>query len=54
MMLSFDKDSPIPFRPDGHSVHDFDLRFQLEEVKLIPKDSTFRWKFLEPYRNREV
>lgn len=47
LMLKWDKDSPISFKPDGHTVHDFDRRFKLEESGHIPMDRTFRWKMLD-------
>ena len=34
-MLQWDKDSPVSFKADGHTVHDFDRRFQLEDDGLI-------------------
>ena len=30
-MLKWDEDSPVTFKADGHTVHDFDRRFQLED-----------------------
>lgn len=53
LMLKWDKDSPVPFKPDGHTVHDFDKRFQLEDELLIVPDAPFRWKMLdEPLQMR--
>ena len=47
-MLKWDHDSPVTFRADGHTVHDFDRRFQLEdEGVLIAGDRKFRWKQIE-------
>ena len=46
LMLKWDSDSPVSFHPDGHTVHDFDRRFQLEDQLLLPKDRTFRWEML--------
>ena len=46
LLLKFDKDSPVPFHPDGHTVRHFDLRFQAEDDGRIPSDRTFRWKML--------
>ena len=31
LMLKWDEDSPVTFKADGHTVHDFDRRFQLED-----------------------
>lgn len=47
LLLKWDTDSPVSFRPDGRTVHDFDRRFQLEDEGEIPTDRTFRWKMLE-------
>ena len=46
-MLKWDKDSPVTFHPDGHTVHDFDRRFALEDEGLIYPDEYFRWEMLE-------
>ena len=43
LMLKWDKDSPVTFHPDGHTAHDFERRFQLEDQGLIsPDDRIFR------------
>lgn len=48
LMLKWDADSPVTFKADGHTVHDFDRRFELEDVSLIcADDKTFRWAMLE-------
>ena len=36
LMLKWDLDSPVLFHADGHTVHDFDKRFALEDAELIP------------------
>lgn len=47
-MLKWDADSPLPFKADGHTVHDFDRRFQMEDDGLIyPGDKAFRWSMLD-------
>jgi hypothetical protein len=46
-MLKWDTDSPVTFRADGHTVHDFDRRFTLEDEGKIPTDRKFRWGMLE-------
>lgn len=38
--------SPVNFHPDGHTVHDFDRRFELEDMGLIPKDRRFKWEMI--------
>lgn len=47
LMLKWDADSPVTFKPDGHTVHDFDCRFQLEDELLINPREPFRWEMLE-------
>lgn len=46
LLLKWDKDSPTTFKPDGHTVHDYDLRFQMEDEGKAPADRRFRWKML--------
>lgn len=47
LLLKWDKDSPTTFHPDGHTVADFDKRFQLEDEKLIDPLKPFRWSMIE-------
>lgn len=47
LLLKWDKDSPVSFKPDGHTVHDYDHRFAAEDLGLVPTDRKFRWKMLE-------
>lgn len=52
LMLKWDDDSPVTFKADGHTVHDFDRRFQLEDEGLIsPDDRVFRWEMLDAELN---
>ena len=52
LMLKWDKDSPVTFKADGHTVHDFDERFQLEDDGFISKDDKiFRWDMLNQELN---
>lgn len=46
MLLKWDKDSPITFKPDGHTVHDFDARFAAEDAGLIDPAEGFRWEMI--------
>lgn len=46
-MLKWDDDSPTTFRADGHTVHDFDNRFQMEDDGFVTKEEKWRWKYLE-------
>ena len=53
LMLKWDKDSPVAFKADGHTVHDYDRRFQLEDEGYIyPEDRKFRWAMLDSELNR--
>ena len=47
LLLKWDVDSPVSFRTDGHTVHDFEKRFALEDKGIVPRDRKFRWKMLE-------
>ena len=47
LMLKWDLDSPVTFHADGHTVHDFEKRFSLEDKGIVPCDRKFRWKMLE-------
>lgn len=52
LMLKWDVDSPITFHADGHTVRDFDRRFQAEDENLIfPDDKKFRWSMLDEELN---
>ena len=52
LMLKWDKDSPVAFKSDGRTVHDFDRRFQLEDEGLIASDDKiFRWSMLDDELN---
>lgn len=53
LMLKWDSDSPVTFKADRHTVHDFDRRFQLEDEGYIyPEDRKFRWDMLDSELNR--
>ena len=47
IMLKWDTDSPVTFKSDGHTIHDFDRRFAMEDAELIPTDRQFRWEWLD-------
>ena len=47
LLLKWDSDSPVSFKSDGHTVHDYDRRFQAEDEGIVPKDRKFRWSMLE-------
>lgn len=47
LMLKWDSDSPVTFHPDGHTVHDFERRFQMEDDGYLdPDDRAFRWSMI--------
>lgn len=46
LMLKWDKDSPVPYKADGHMVHDFDARFAAEDAGLIDPQEIFRWEMI--------
>ncbi len=48
LLLKGDSDSPVSFKADGHTVHDFDRRFSLEDAHLLrPDDPCFHWEQLD-------
>lgn len=52
LMLKWDRDSPVTFKADGHTVHDYDCRFELEDMGLLsPDDKVFRWSMLDDELN---
>lgn len=46
LLLEWDKDSPVTFKPNGHTVQDFDKRFRLEDEMCLNPESVFRWSML--------
>ena len=46
LLLKWDNDSPVTFHADGHTVHDFDDRFALEDKGFISADDPWRWDYL--------
>ena len=47
LMMKWDLDSPVTFKADGHTVHDFDKRFQMERDGYIDTRRPFRWEMLD-------
>lgn len=47
LLMKWDLDSPVSFKADGHTVHDFDQRFQLEDEGYLVPGETFRWSMLD-------
>lgn len=54
LLLKWDIDSPVTFHADGHTVHDFDRRFQLEDDGLILPTEKFRWSMLDEELNTRL
>ena len=52
-MLDMDKDSPIPFRADGSTLHDLEDRFRYEEGQRIIKPLPFVERELF-YKNEQI
>lgn len=46
LMLKWDNDSPVSFKPDGHTVHDYDARFEAEDIGLIDPNERFKWDMI--------
>ena len=45
LLLKWDKDSPVTFRPNGLTVSDYDKRFYMEDIGILKAgDKRFRWK----------
>lgn len=53
LLLKWDLDSPVTFKGNGHTVHDFDRRFAMEEQGLISSDRPFKWTMIKEIRNGE-
>lgn len=58
LMLKWDADSPVTFKAGhtdkksgvfipGHTVHDFDRRFALENAGKVPTDRRFKWSMVK-------
>lgn len=47
--MKWDLDSPVSFHADGHTVHDFDRRFELEDAGLVSTEK-FRWVDLKEHQ----
>lgn len=46
LLLKWDIDSPVSFKPDGRTVHDFDARFAMEDEGLISPDDPWKWGYI--------
>ena len=47
LLMKWDLDSPVTFKADGHTVHDFDKRFRMEQEGYIDTHRPFRWAMLD-------
>ena len=52
LLLKWEKDSVTTFHPDGHTVHDFDYRFQMEDEGHLLPDQPFKWNMLDSLQMR--
>lgn len=46
-LMKIDLDSPVTFHADGHTVHDFDARFQIEDEGWVTADEPWKWSYLK-------
>ena len=51
-MLKWDADSPVTFKADGHTVHDYDARFAMEDAGEIGADEPWKWDYLKFWQTR--
>ena len=47
LLLKWDTDSPTTFHADGHTVHDFEERFALEDQGFIHPEDPWKWGYLK-------
>lgn len=47
LMLKWDIDSPVTFHADGHTVRDFEKRFQLEDDGKVDPSKKFYWRYIK-------
>lgn len=52
LMLKWDADSPATFKADGHTVHDYDARFAMEDAGEIGADEPWKWDYLKFWQMR--
>lgn len=45
--MKWDADSPVIFKADGHTVHDYDKRFALEDEGFLVPGEPFKWSMLD-------
>ncbi len=54
LLMKWDLDSPTTFKADGHTVHDYNKRFELEDKGVISADEPFYWRYLEEPPTRQL
>lgn len=54
LLLKWDKDSPITFKPNGLTVHDFDKRLFYEDEGKVPADRRFKWRMVDELEAQSV
>lgn len=55
LMLKWDTDSPVAFKGNGLTVHDYDRRFEFEDKGYVPIGGKFKWKMLnEPQQIKMI
>ena len=54
LLLKWDNDSPVSFKADGHTVHDFDKRFFYEDEGKVPADRRFKWRMVDELEAQAV
>lgn len=47
LLLKWDQDSPVSFKPDGYTVHDYEKRFALEDEGFIDPNARWEWAYLK-------
>jgi hypothetical protein len=47
LLMKWDLDSPTTFKADGHTVHDYDARFQMEDEGIIDASEPWYWRYLD-------
>ncbi len=52
LLLKWDSDSPVSFKADGHTVHDYERRFAAEDEGFIYPEERFYWASLDSLQYR--
>lgn len=54
LLLKWDKDSPVTFKSNGLTVHDFDKRFAYEDAGKVPTDRRFKWRMVDELEAQKI